>query len=270
MTAISSERLTTGPAPGWLPGLQALVRKDVAEWVRGRRAAVVFAASTIVMIVAAANAWIVTQLAAALPADVDPPDLPGSLAPLDNFGAAVGTQIFILAAIFSVASLLPRERESGTLAWVASKPVSRDAIWLSKLVSASAALAVSAVLGPMAITAGAVALMYGLPDPAAISIVALGAAAIVAFYAAVGLAAATVVPGQPAVAAIGFLVFAIVPLVGGLIPFPIAPYLPTSILEWSIAAAMGLPVGVATPVAWAVGMAAIGALAIARMRRIEL
>lgn len=270
MTAITNDRSIAAPSYGRLAGLGALVRKDTIEWVRGRRAVVVFIASTLVMILAAANAWILITLTAVLPPDVEAPSQPESLAPLDNLAAALGTQIFIVAAIFAVASLLARERESGTLAWVASKPVSRAAIWISKLISATAVLAVTAVLAPLALTLVAVAAMYGPFDPAPVGVVALGAVATVAFYAAVGLAAATVLPGQPAIAATGFVVFMIVPLVAGLIPLPIAPFLPTSILAWSIAVAGGAQAGFVTPAAWAISMAALAAFAIARMRRLEL
>jgi ABC-2 type transport system permease protein len=271
MTAITQDQIATVPAASnRFSGLRVLVRKDIVEWIRGRRAVVVFVASTLVMLLAAANAWILTRLAAALPPDVDPPNLPESLAPLDNFGAAVGTQIFIVGAIFAVASLLARERESGTLAWVASKPVSREAIWLSKLISAATMLALAGVLAPFAVTVAAVVAMYGVPDPGSIALVAFGAVAVVVVYAAVGLAAATFVPGQPAVAATGFVVFALVPVAASLIPFPVGPYLPTSILQWSIGAAMGAPVGLTTPIAWAVGIVALSGLAIARMRRLEL
>jgi hypothetical protein len=84
--------------------------------------------------------------------------------PLDNLLAAVSSQIFVVAAIFAVASLLVRERESGTLAWVASKPVSRTSIWLAKWVSASGILAVVAVIVPLALTVVAITGLYGTPD----------------------------------------------------------------------------------------------------------
>ena len=50
------------------------------------------------------------------------------------------SQIFVVAAIFAVASLIVHERDTGTLAWVASKPVSRGSIWLSKWISSTAIL----------------------------------------------------------------------------------------------------------------------------------
>ena len=270
MTAQTLARPVAARSFGRFAGLKPLVRKDLTEWLRGRRGVIVLAVTSLFMVLTAANAWITTQIANALPPDVDPPDLPTSLAPLDNLMLAIGSQIFVLAAIFAVASLIVRERESGTLAWVASKPVTRDAIWVSKWVSAGAMLALAAVLVPVAITTVAVVALYGVPDMLPVAIVAAGGVATVVFFATVGLAAGTVMPGQPAIAATGFIVFAVAPMVAGLIPLPIGPVLPTSILAWSVGVASGADVGWVTPVAWLLWTAGLGALAIARMRRLEL
>ena len=100
------------------------------------------------MVLTAANGWITNQIAANVPDGVEAPEV-GSLVPLDNLFAAVGAQVWVLAAIFAVGSLIVAERQSGTLSWVASKPVSRSAIWISKWLSSTGMLAVSAVIVPM-------------------------------------------------------------------------------------------------------------------------
>ena len=96
-----------------LLGLGPLVRKDVREWLRGKRAWV--------------TAIVVTPLLGPDRGEWrDQPlggrQLPGreldrqikaiSLAPLDNFLAAIGTQFIIVAAIFATMSLLVAERDS--------------------------------------------------------------------------------------------------------------------------------------------------------------
>ena len=260
------------PATGFghFPGLSALIRKDITEWVRGQRAWVVFTITTLFMVLTAANAWIVTQLRLLVPPDGNPPAAPETMEPLANLGAAIGTQIFVLAAIFAVASLIVRERENGTLAWVASKPVSRSSIWLSKWVAASGMLALAAVLAPIMVTLAVVSVLYGLPAIVPVLVVTVGATATAIFYAAFGLAAGTILPGQPAVVAAGFAIFALAPIVGGLFPLPIAPFLPTAILEWSMGVASGADVGWVTPIAFVVWTAAIVGLAVRQMRRIEL
>jgi ABC-2 type transport system permease protein len=272
MTAstITEDRPRAAVASPRFAGLGSLVRKDITEWRRGKRAWIVFTITALFMVLSAANAWIVTRIAEGLPADVDPPDLPASMAPLDNLLAAVGTQIFVLAAIFAVASLIIRERESGTLAWVASKPVSRSSIWAAKWLSASGILIVSAVIAPFALTVVAVAALYGMPELMPVVLMAIGASAAVVFYAALGLAAGVVLPGQPAVVAVGFMAYALVPALLGLFPIDLAPFLPTSILAWTAGLAGGQAVGWVTPVAWAVGTGLLVAVAIRQMRRAEL
>jgi ABC-type transport system involved in multi-copper enzyme maturation permease subunit len=132
MTAQIVSGAVAAPRPADRPvaGFGALVRKDITEWTRGFRAWVELAVTTAFMVLTAANGWITSQIIAALPQGAEAP-APASLVPMDNLLAAVGAQVFVLAAIFAVGSLVVSERQSGTLAWVASKPVSRSAIWLA-------------------------------------------------------------------------------------------------------------------------------------------
>ena len=251
-----------------LAGIGALLRKDTTEWLRGRRAWVVLAVSALFMTLTAANGAIVSRLAATLPEGADVGAV--SLAPLDNLLAAVGAQVFVFAAILAVSSLLVSERQAGTLAWVASKPVSRRAIWVSKWLSATAVLGLTAVALPLAATTGVVVALYGVPDPAAVAGLAVGMLAVVAFFAAVGLALGTILPGSASVTAAGFGVFALAPVLSGILPFDVAPYLPTSILTWAAGLATGMPVPAVTPVAFGAAMVAVVALGLGRIDRLEL
>lgn len=271
MTALTiTERPAAASAFGRFAGLRTLLRKDATEWLRGRRAWIVLGLSTLFMVFSAANGWIVARIAEGDPNYVPGDHAPTSLVPLDNLLAAVSSQVFVVVAIFAVASLLVRERESGTLAWVASKPVSRSSIWFSKALSASAILALTAVLVPLAVTGLAVVAMYGAPDVGVVAIVAVGATALIVFFTVLGLAAATVMPGQPAIAATGFIAFAFAPLVLGLIPLPITQFLPTSMLAWAVGVASGADVGWVTPIGWAAATAGLVAFATWRMDRMEL
>lgn len=255
---------------GPLAGFRPLVRKDATEWLRGRRAWVILFVTTAFMALSAANAWIVSQIAASLP----PGSVNGgrvlSLVPMDNLLAAVSSQIFVLATIFVAGSLMARERESGTLAWVASKPVTRTSIWLSKWSATTAMLAVFGGLVPLAVTVALVIVLYGALPVGLVIGLALGVVATVAFFTALALAAGTVLPGQaPTIAAV-LGIFALLPIVAGLVPFPIGPYLPTAILAWPAMALTGASVSLATPVAWFVATGGLTALAIRRMGRLEL
>jgi ABC-2 type transport system permease protein len=250
-------------------GFRSLIAKDLAEWAHGPRAWVVFAVTTLFMVLSAANSWINAWILANLPT-AETGGQPISMVPLDNVMAAVSSQIFVVAAIFASMSLLVAERDHGTLAWVASKPVARGGIWISKAVSASLVVWLVAVVAPMAVVTAVVTVLYGVPPILPIVAVILGAGAAVAFFVAVVLAASTVVASQPAVAAIGLAVMFLPTIIGGLLPFSIDPYLPTSILAWAAALAGGADAGVATPIVWAVSIVALAAFAAWRMERLEL
>lgn len=270
MTAsISFNTIATRPATfGRLSGLRSLLRKDATEWVRGRRAWIVLIVTTAFMTLSAANGWISAQIVAGLPAGVEAPTF--TLSPTDNLLVAISSQIFVLAAILAVVSLIVAERQSGTLSWTASKPVSRSAIWLSKWLSASGILALTAGLLPLAATTAVVVVLYGAPPIELVAGGLLGIIGMVVFFAALGLAAGTVMPGQAAIAATGFGVFAVVPALTGLIPVSVAPFLPTSILSWSLEAAAGMDAGWMTPIAWAAWTSLLVAFAMRRMSRLEL
>ncbi len=114
-----------------------MVRKDLGEWAHGKRPWVILIVTTPVHGPLrgerrhhARGSSPTSPEGATVPKSV-------SLVPLDNFLAAIGSQIFVVVAIFASMSLLVAERDRGTLSWVASKPVSRGAIWLSKWAAAS-------------------------------------------------------------------------------------------------------------------------------------
>jgi ABC-2 type transport system permease protein len=271
MTAIAGATSVATPSTsGRFLGLRPLLRKDGIEWMRGKRAWIVALLTTLFMVLTAANGAITTYIRTNFPQ----PGMEGipmpSLDPIVNLLAATGSQIFVIAAIFAVANLIVHERDTGTLAWVASKPVSRGSIWLSKWISSSVILAVAAAIVPFAITVGLVVVLYGPVEAAPILMVAIGMVAAVTFYAAVGLAAGSVLPGVPAILAVGLGVLFLVPTLAGLLPINVMPYLPTEILGWSVGFAGGQDVGWVTPIAWAIGTAALAAFAIWRMERIEL
>ena len=250
-------------------GFRPLVRRELAEWRHSRRIVVIPVVMSLFMVLSAANSWIVSQVVANVPG-AEAPDAPISLDPLQNLLAAVGSQIFVLAAIFATMSLLVGERERGTLAWVASKPVSRGAIWASKALAGSAVVGLVAVVIPMAITTAVVAAIYGVPAIGPVLAITTGMVVLSALFVVIGLAVSTVVTSQAAVAAIGFAMFFVPALLLAIVPVDIEAFLPTSILGWSVGLAMGAPVGFATPVAWAVAMIVLVWVSVRGLERAEL
>ena len=250
-------------------GYRALVRKDLAAWRHGIRIWVILAISTLFMTLSAANAAINAFIADRLPAGALPPEAM-SMDPVTNLAVAVGAQIFVLAAIFASIGVLTGERERGTLSWVASKPVSRGAIWLSSWTVSSIVVAITAAILPLVATVGVVIALYGVVPPIVVAGVAIGMIATIILFMAVGLAASTLTTNQAAVAAIGFAVMFVPQILGGLLPVDITPFLPTSIFHWTMLVVGGQEAGFVTPIAWAIGVTALAAGAIAKMDRLEL
>ncbi|HEX5824842.1 MAG TPA: ABC transporter permease subunit [Candidatus Limnocylindrales bacterium] len=259
-----------GGVSAMLAGIRPLFKKDIREWRHGVRIWVVLVVTALFMCLAAANGWIQTWVIANVPEAAASADKVISMAPMDNLLIAAGSQIFVIAAIFASMSLLVSERDRGTLAWVASKPVSRTSIWISKFASATVVLWVVAGIVPIALTGIVLAVLYGAPSITGLVLIALGIGAAIALFVAVVLAASTLAPSQPAVAAIAFAVFFLPSILGAIVPFAIQPFFPTSILDWAAGLAIGANVGFVTPIAWLVAIVALAAFSARRMERLDL
>jgi ABC-type transport system involved in multi-copper enzyme maturation permease subunit len=166
-------------------------------------------------------------------------------------------------------SLLVGERDSGTLAWTISKPVSRTSVLVSKWLTSTLVLWVAAVAIPLALTTVIVTVLYGLPDLATVATLGVSLATVPALFVAIALTAATFVPSQAGVAAIGLTLFAAPQVVGGVLP-SLTPFFPTSIFDWAIQASTGGPASLATPVAWLSGLAILFVLARRRLDAMDL
>jgi ABC-type transport system involved in multi-copper enzyme maturation permease subunit len=247
-----------------LPGFSGLFRKELLEWRRGFRVWIVLAVSVAFMVLTSLNAWLQVTLAESQGIEIPPPNMD----PMANLMAAVSTQIFVVVAIFAVMSLLITERESGTLAWTASKPVSRSGIWLAKWLSSTGILWVAAAVLPLLATVAVVYVLYGPVPVVPIVFGALGMAMSIALFGAIVLAASTVVTSQAAVAAIGLAAIFLPMVLAGVIP--IGPYLPTSIMEWALLTGAGQSPGFVTPISWAVTVLVLVLFATNRMERMEL
>ena len=251
-----------------LAGFGPLFRKELLEWAHSVRPWVIVVVTTLFMTLTAANAAINAWIIANVP-DATVSGGPVSLDPMANFLAAIASNIFVMVAIFAAMSLLIAERERGTLAWVASKPVSRGAIWLSKWAAGAIVITIVAGIVPMAATFAVVAVLYGSAGAGAFVLTAVGIAASVAFIVAVVLAASTVITNKAAVAAVGFAVLFVPQIVVGVLPVDLEPFLPTSIMGWAIGLVAGADVGIVTPIAWLMSVIALAAFASWRMERLE-
>jgi ABC-type transport system involved in multi-copper enzyme maturation permease subunit len=268
MTAsISTTRPTTAVTTssfGLMPGFGALARRELAEWRRARRSWIVFLVSGVFLTFGALNSWLITQL----PADITEGGEVPNLDPIMNFLGPITTHVFVIAAIFAVIALIAAERESGTLAWTASKPVSRSAIWLSKFATATGVMWVVAGLLPLAASVAVVNVLYGPVPVTTIAAVAVGMGMVIAIYVAVALTASTLVTSQAAVAGITFAVISVAPMLAQFLPDP--TFMPTSILDWSVRLGVGEPVSIVPVIGWAATIGAMVAFSLRRMERMEL
>jgi ABC-type transport system involved in multi-copper enzyme maturation permease subunit len=263
ITTPRSDTAADGGELGILPGFGGLLRKELTEWRRARRTWVVSVISAAFMALVAMNAWLQTTFADGAGAEPVPA---AALDPMMNLATAVSSQIFLIAAIFAVIALITAERESGTLAWTASKPVSRSAIWLAKFAAATLVLWAVAAAIPLIITAVLIVALYGPLPLVPVAVTGVGMGLVLVLYVAVALTVATAFTSQAAVAGITLAVSFLPQVLGLVVPLEL---LPTSILEWSLASS-GQPGGFITPAVWAVSVMALVLLATRRLERLEL
>lgn len=261
-TSTSATETTSTAGPGLLPGLGGLLRKEFAEWRRARRTWVVLLVSALFMMLTALNMWLQANV---LPADGSEGVPDPVVDPLMNLVVAVSGQIFAVAAIFAVMGLIVSERETGTLAWTASKPVSRAAIWLSKFSSSTVVMWVVAGLLPFLATVTLVVFLYGPVPISPLIIMSVGICMSIVLYVAVALTVSTVVTSQAAVAGIALAVM-FLPQLAGLVVSP--EVLPTAILDWALKLAGG-ELGALTLMSWAITVGALIAFSMWRMERLE-
>jgi ABC-type transport system involved in multi-copper enzyme maturation permease subunit len=267
MTASISSRTSVSTSitgAGILPGFGPLVRKELTEWRRARRVWAVLLVSGLFLALGSLNAWLIHSL----PADVTAGEPLPSLEPLGNLVGPISTHVFVIAAIFAVIALITAERESGTLAWTASKPVSRSAIWVAKFASATGVMWLVAGIVPLVASVIVVVVLYGSVPVTSVAAVALGMGMVIALYVAVALAASTLVTSQAAVAGITLVVLSVAPMLAQILPDPLL--MPTSILDWAVTLGLGGSAGVLPVIGWAVAMGGLVAFSLRRMERMEL
>lgn len=268
MTALESsvpfDGRTARATPSLL-GLQPFFRKELQEWLRSSRAVVLLAITAVMMVLNTLTARLgemsANRAGVPVPANL-------SFDPTTNVLYKWPQWVFFFAIIFS-ANLLIVERDRGTLAWSLTKPLSRTAFLAGKWAAAMVMFTAFGIVLPMAASVVAAAVAYGMPDLGPVVVATLLLTTTPAFFFALTLALATVLPSQPPVAGIAVGVAIAPGLVGSFLP-GIADYLPPTMGPWAVAVAMGHPASAVTPVAWAVGTLAAAAFGVWRLRTADL
>jgi ABC-2 type transport system permease protein len=236
---------------GTFLGFGTVFRKEIREWVRGRRAIVVGGVVLASAVFTTVIQYVVGETQAGAPVSMDP---------TDNVLLGWAGQTFAIVALLATMSLLSGERDRGTLAWSLTLPVSPASILLGKWLAAVVVLAVVAILVPLAVSIGVATVLYGgLPDIATIGFFAVLYLAMPAFYVALTLTLGTVVKSTGGIAGIGFAVMFLPMMIGALVPM-IGELSPTAIGAWARAVATGQPASPLTLIGF-VGSMAILAVA---------
>ena len=258
---MNAQTLALGPTTarestrgGTFLGFGTFFRKEVREWVRGRRAIVVGS----VALASALFTTVIQYVVGETGAHAGPPL---SMDPTYNVLVGWAGQTFAILVLLASMSLLSAERDRGTLAWSLTLPVSPTSILFAKWLAAIVVLAVVAVVIPLSASVAVATVVYGgLPDLATVGLFAVLYLAVSAFYVALALALSTAVKSTGGIAGIGFLVMFLPSVIGALVPV-IGELSPTGMGSWAIAIATGQPASPLTLLGFLGSMAvlAIGA-----------
>lgn len=185
------------PARGWWDGFRNLLRKENGEWLSGRKWLV--HAAIWLMVVAGVPALVafVGASRGAYPEEVN------------ELGVLV---FFVMSQVAAVIAVVVRtqgaivgERQNGTAEWVLSKPVSREAFLLSKLVVHAAWLLVVTLLLPAIVFYFWIPAISDLPLPPVRFLGGVGMVALsLLFYLALSLLLGIVFESRGPVAGIVF------------------------------------------------------------------
>jgi ABC-type transport system involved in multi-copper enzyme maturation permease subunit len=247
-----------------LQGFGNLLRKELQDWTRTRRAVVVGVASLSM----ATLTVLVPLLVRATAGPTAAAEL--SLDPTVNVLAGWNGSFVPVAIILTTMGLLALERDQGTLAWTVTKPVTRTAVLAAKWVAGFLALAVVTVLVPLAAQVAVATVAYGaLPDLAVIGRFGLLYLTIPALYVTLTVAVGTVVRPTPGVAGVAFVV-AFAPIMLGMIVRDLAPFLPTSMDRWALGVVQGTQSSITEPLSWLISVVALAVIGVLAFDRQEI
>jgi ABC-2 type transport system permease protein len=236
---------------GLFLGFGNVFRKEVTEWLRGRRAIVV----AIVSIISVTFTTLVPFVVRATGQASSGPPL--SMEPTANVLYGWGGQTLQIVALLATMGLLSVERDRGTLAWSLANPVSRASVLFAKFGAAFLAIGVLSVLLPIAVSVGIATIAYGgMPDLQTVGTFAVLYLAVPAFWIALTIFLGTFIKGAAGIAGIGFAVLILPTLIAGFLPM-VSELSPTSIGTWAVAVATGEPASTLTLAGWVAGVGAL-------------
>jgi len=227
-------------------GFGTFFRKEVTDWIRGRRILVVGAVAIVSAVFATLVPFLIGENGT-MPGDM-------SMDPTVNvlFGWS-GPQVAIVAVLATMA-LMSTERDTGTLGWNLTQPLSRTSILAAKWAAGVLIYGGVGVVLPLGVSSAVATAAYGAaPDLATIGVFAALYLMVPALYIGLTIALGAALRGAAAVAGAAFLVAFLLPPLGELIPL-INDIAPTSVERFAMAVATGQPVVVLNLIGWLGGM----------------
>jgi ABC-type transport system involved in multi-copper enzyme maturation permease subunit len=256
MTAFSSAgTVPATQAPGVTRislGFGTLLRKEIMDWARSRRALIVGVSTTALAV-----------LTSVIPVLMGPTEdgKPLSLDPTVNVLLGWNGQMLQVIVILATMSLITGERDRGTLAWSLTHPLARIALLAAKWAAAVLVLAVVGIALPLTASSAVATIAYGAPpDLGHVATFGLLYISVPMLYAGLTIAIAAVIPSTAGVAGIAFLVAFMPSIIAGFLP-SVTEYVPTSIAVWVGAITAGIQAPVTIPLAWAASLVVLAALA---------
>ncbi len=259
MSATAPEvRVPLRPATGWSRGFRNLLRKELGQWWSTRQWWIQLLA------------WVVILNGVA------------ALIMLDSGStASEAVQTFLLMGAFvigvgvvlTVQGAIVGERDSGTAAWVMSKPVSPSAFILAKMVAHSLGFLVTAILVPSLLFAVEAQVLLSVPiSYGSFALGVLVVALAILFYVALTLALGTIFQGRGPVAGIGVGLLLTGQFFSGMLPLPLVIVTPWLLGDVASSIALGTELefhGTVPVLATATTTAALLLLALWRFSREE-
>src|SRR5262245_53153949 len=154
--ALTTRRSRQGDAR--LLGFGTVFRKEIQDWLRGRRALVVGTSAVVVGSFTVLIPFIVKafdRMGTAPDFSMDP-----TVNVLRGWGAGTVTFQAFLVVLATIA-LMTVERDRGTLDWTVANPVARRSVLLAKWVAAILVIGVASVFIPLAVQIAIAAVVYG-------------------------------------------------------------------------------------------------------------
>jgi len=239
---------------GMFLGFGTFFRKEIADWVRSRRALIVGA-----FVIASAVFTTLIPVISGMAGDTS--DMGISLDPTHNVLFGWGGQSMAIVILLATMALLSGERDRGTLAWSLTLSLSPTSILAAKWLAAMLVLAVVAMVVPLAISVAVATVAYGsLPALGTVGLFAVLYLAVPAFYVALTLTLGSFVKSTAGIAAIGFIVALLPSMLGSVAPI-VGEVSPTAIGTWAMAVATGQPAPTLSLIGFLVSMAGLAVAA---------